>query len=269
MGLSGQDFKNFLMKFDFQKVLIKYSSLMSTPSVPFWKIALVLIFGAILLLICFKTPDATNISNPGVFMELPSKVSNYWGFHMDPTPAEVNGLPPDTEFVRKEYESPEGDRIMCSIVLSGANKRSIHRPEACLPGQGWTIKSGEVLPIELSTGQKIEVMNLTLARPVELPDGKKKTLNSYYFYWFVGHDRTTPSHKSRIFFTSWDRVFKQENHRWAYCIIHSKVTQGWGLPERDATQTLELMKKFAGQIIPTFQKSFFIQSAPSEPSITP
>ncbi len=189
-------------------------------------------------------------------MDLPHKIGGYWGYHLDPTPAEVNGLPSDTEFVRKNYESSEGDQIMCSIVLSGANKRSIHRPEACLPGQGWTIKSGEILPIELLNGQKIEVMNLTLARPVQLPNGQKKTLFSYYFYWFVGHNRTTPQHKSRIFYTSWDRVFKHENHRWAYCIIHSKVTQGWGLPEKDANQTLEMMKKFASEIIPTFQKSF-------------
>lgn len=235
---------------------------MSPSAVPTWKIITVLVFGGILLTICFKTPDATNISDPGVIMELPHKISGYWGFPLDPTAAEKNGLPSDTEFARKMYESPEGDQIMCSIVLSGANKRSIHRPEACLPGQGWTIRSGEILPIDFPDGQKLEVMNLTLSKPFELPNGVKKNLYSYYFYWFVGHDRMTPEHKARIFYTSWDRVFKQENHRWAYCIIHSKVTQGWGLPERDAAQTLEMMKNFTRDIAPTFLKSLAPRSNP-------
>lgn len=143
---------------------------------------------------------------------------------------------------------------MCSIVLSGANKRSIHRPEACLPGQGWTIKSGEIIPIELHNQKKLEVMNLSLTRTIELSNQPKKTLSSYYFYWFVGHHRMTPEHKVRIFFTSWDRVFKQENHRWAYCIIHSKITKGWSYPEKDAAETLDMMKKFTSEIAPTFLK---------------
>jgi hypothetical protein len=232
---------------------------MASPAVPFWKIAVVILSGGLLLFVCFKTPDATQISDPGVIMNLPGKIGDYWGYHLDPSSAEKNGLPPDTEFERKMYESTEGDQIMCSIVLSGANKRSIHRPEACLPGQGWTIRSGEVIPIHFEDGRKLEVMSLRLARPVELPNGEKKTLGSYYFYWFVGHDRMTPEHKMRILFTSWDRVFKHENHRWAYCIVHSQITKGWKYPERDELQTLEMMKKFTRQIAPTFLKSFLPQ----------
>lgn len=185
-------------------------------------------------------------------MSLPHKIGDYWGYLLEPTLVEKNSLPPDTEFARKMYESTEGDNIMCSIVLSGANKRSIHRPEACLPGQGWTIKSGEVLSIPMDQGNPLEVMNLTLTRPVELPNGERRTLSSFYFYWFVGHDRTVAEHYRRIFFTSWDRVFKHENHRWAYCIIHSQVTKGWKYPNRDEAQTLQIMKDFARQIVPTF-----------------
>lgn len=242
----------------------------SAHSIPVWKSIAVIAFGVVLLVICKITPDATTISDPGVLMSLPHKIGDYWGNSMEASQAEKLGLPSDTEFERKMYESTEGDQVMCSIVLSGANRRSIHRPEACLPGQGWTIKTGQVLSIPIENHPPLEVMNLTLTRPVELPNQQRKTLNSYYFYWFVGHNRTTPHHKYRIFFSSWDRVFHHENHRWAYCIVHSQVTEGWKYPFRDSKQTLQIMKDFTQKIAPRFmklysdgqEKSFSLDSTP-------
>jgi hypothetical protein len=38
------------------------------------------------------------------------------------------------------YDDGIGDQVLVSIVLSGHDlDNSIHRPERCLPAQGWTI----------------------------------------------------------------------------------------------------------------------------------
>jgi exosortase len=66
---------------------------------------------------------------------------NWEGQPVDVTPIEREVLPPDTGFSRKSYVSLHNlnDRVFLSIVLSGRDRTSIHRPEICLVGQGWTI----------------------------------------------------------------------------------------------------------------------------------
>jgi hypothetical protein len=188
-------------------------------------------------------------------MTLPSGIGPYWGQDQQVSEAEKLILPPDTEFARKLYHSVEGDEIICSIVLSGAEKRSIHRPEVCLPGQGWTVKSAEVEPIRLPHERTLKVMNLTLQRQVQVSDKERRILSSYYMYWFVGKDTTTPYHEQRVWLSSWDRVFRGVNHRWAYVIVTSHITEGWKPNGRSAAQTLLLLKDFISRAAPTFQKS--------------
>lgn len=214
-----------------------------------WAAMGLLAWGAVLL-----SPDPNSVSEPGVRMTLPDFLSPYLGMEQDVSEAEKLILPADTEFARKIYHSPRGDRIMASIVLSGAEKRSIHRPEVCLPGQGWTILSARVVPVKLQQGGELDVMALTLGRDVEVAPGRRQTIKSLYLYWFVGKDTTTPHHWRRVFLSSWDRVAKGLNHRWAYVIVTSLVTEGLSLNGKDEVQTLEMLKAFTADIAPAFMK---------------
>ncbi len=59
------------------------------------------------------------------------------------TEVEKQILPPDTGFSRKTYVSlsDPSRRVFLSIVLSGRDRTSIHRPELCLVETGsWTIR---------------------------------------------------------------------------------------------------------------------------------
>ncbi len=200
--------------------------------------------------LCYLSPDTNSETQSGVNMELPDFLAGYIGVDQDISFAEKQLLPVDTEFARKTYHNPQGDRILCSIVLAGGEKRSIHRPEACLPGQGWTIRSGTVIPVALEDGRIINVMDLALSREVETGPGQKQVIRSHYFYFFIGKGVATPYHWKRVFLTSWDRVFHGLNHRWAYVIVSSNVTEGLQRNGKNSAETLEMLKEFTAKVAP-------------------
>ena len=136
--------------------------------------------------------------------------------------AEYDALPKDTEFVKSAYTNAAGDRIFTSIVLSGRERNSIHRPERCLVGQGNTIMKEYVLDVPMPGRKPLKVEVALLERPYTLSDGTAKTYYSYYAYWFVGQDRETPSHYARMFWLGWDRVVRSVAHRWAYIAVSSQ-----------------------------------------------
>ncbi len=139
---------------------------------------------------------------------------------------EKDSLGPDTQFVRKLYTDGKGDQIFVSLVFSGPDmSTSIHRPERCLPAQGWTVVNKEVATIPLANGS---LQATTVAKPSRLPAGERAPINVYSldYYWFVGHDVQTPSHLKRGWIDIRDRVLKGENQQWAYVTVVSNITKG-------------------------------------------
>jgi len=227
----------------------------SLPSsaIPLQKLFVILGLTGLTLLACYFTPTPEVGDAAGVKMSLPEQVGPYIGMDEEVSETEKKILPPDTQFARKTYYNTQHDRILCSIVLSGAEKRSIHRPEICLDGQGWTIKSGNVINVPLHNGGSLPVMALSIEKAAQ-QGGQAVTVRSYYMYWFVGKDKTTPYHLRRILLTSWDRLFHNIYHRWAYVIVTSPITEGLSYPNRTPQQTLQILEKFIADIVPTFQK---------------
>ncbi|MDX6767736.1 MAG: EpsI family protein [Candidatus Methylacidiphilales bacterium] len=202
--------------------------------------------------ICWITPNPNTASQPGVRMVLPDFPLGMLSEPQEMSPGEKLLLPSDTEIVRKAYFSTKGDRITVSIVLAGGEKRSIHRPEVCLPAQGWYMRKGQTVNIPMKDGGNLEAMKLDLQREVDFGNGRKNQMRAVFLYWFIGKDTTTPHHWKRLFLTSWDRVFRQINHRWAYVSVMSVVTQGYVLNGKDEAQTLDMLKSFTSEIAPSF-----------------
>jgi len=205
-------------------------------------------------LLCYWTTPPTGMTVAGVTMTLPDYVDHWWGYQEPMSEAEKTILPTDTEFERKHYDSHDGDRITCTIVLSGAERRSIHRPEICLPGQGYTIESSQVIDVPLHSGNNLKVMNLTLTRPARTADGRNIQVSYYFMYWFVGDKVTTPYHMSRLWLTSWDRIVHHVNHRWAYVSLVSPITEGLAPQGRNPEETMKMLKDFIADVVPSFQK---------------
>lgn len=128
-------------------------------------------------------------------------------------------LPPDTIILKKQYTDPVGDALIVSIVLSGKERASIHRPQVCLVGQGREIVKSRVIEIPFENRPPLEVMLLDLLIHPRRLGGPDAVRGEYYAYWFVGKGRETPYHLERMFWMAWDRIFHNVAHRWAYIAV--------------------------------------------------
>ncbi len=141
------------------------------------------------------------------------------------TQIEKSVLPPDTALVRKNYRNPSGRVIYASIVLSGKERGSIHRPELCQTGAGSEITGTTVVAVPIEDRRPLHVKILDLLRTGRSPDGRTYASQSYYAYWFVGKGRETPYHLWRMFWMASDRILYNRSHRWAYIAIAGSRTE--------------------------------------------
>ena len=164
--------------------------------------------------------------------------------------AERSLLPADTGLVRKFYQRPGGrDALHATIVLSGDDRSSIHRPQVCMTAAGHEIMDERFIRIPLEgRAEPLEVMVLDMAKPTAGPDGTPGQYLSYYAYWFVGKDRETASHVERMFWMGYDRVVHGVSHRWAYIAL-----SGQRAPRSDAH--LQTIADFASRLHPALLKS--------------
>jgi len=131
---------------------------------------------------------------------------------------EKSMLPSDTIVIKKRYTHRDKRQIIATIVMSGRERASIHRPEVCLVGNGSEIESSELLKIDFSGRDPMEVKVLNMLRNFRI-NGVPRSFGSYFAYWFVGKDRETASHYSRLFWMAADRVLHNKSHRWSYIAI--------------------------------------------------
>jgi len=221
---------------------------------PFARVAVVLLLAVGTVSAFMLASSVNTATESGVIMELPYRVDGFSGRDEAASEGEKYVLPKDTEIVKKMYGDNIGEMINAQVVLAGAEKRSIHRPELCLPAQGWSIDRRETLPVKLSNGRSIKVMVDHISRPVEISPGVTKTLSSIYCYWFVGNGVTTSSHLHRLLLTSWDRVVNHKNHRWAYIAVSAPVLQGFTPNGKDVQQTQGMVIDFISQLAPAVMK---------------
>jgi hypothetical protein len=224
------------------------------PPPPIWK---PLVLGGLALATvaaCIWGSPAAHHSEPGIVMNLPGSIGALWGTDQPVSDSERVILPPDTEFAKKLYSDGLGTDIHCQIVLAGAEKRSIHRPEVCLPAQGWTIKSGQVVPVTLANGRVLDVMKLVVSRPVVLSNGQQRELNTVFCYWFVGKNATTPHHMVRVLKTNIDMLLHNVNHRWAYVIASMPVLEGFVPGGKGLDATTQTVERFIADLAPALMK---------------
>jgi hypothetical protein len=216
-------------------------------------------------MLCIFSPEIRGGGKAGVIMQLPTRLAGYASEAEAPEPIEKKLLPADTEFAKANYFTPTSDSSKrdvahCTIVLSGAERKSIHRPEVCLQGQGWTLVDSRTLSVDIGNGRTLAVKDLDIKKIITLNDGTKKPLRAHYIYWFVGADVTTPSHAERIWLTLWDNITRNINHRWAYPSMMALVTENFtpeeiGQRPRTNEQTVEMLLNFIKELAPKFQKS--------------
>lgn len=135
-------------------------------------------------------------------------------------------LPHDTVLRKKRYEYANGRAVYLSIVLSGKDRSSIHRPEVCLVGPNSQIARSFVHRTPLRDGRALDVTILEMVLSFPGADGRTRTVHSYYAYWFAGIGQETPSHYQRMWWMARDRLFFNRSHRWAYLSLAGIRAEG-------------------------------------------
>jgi hypothetical protein len=139
---------------------------------------------------------------------------------------EMDLLPSDTEGMKERYQNSDGRQVVSSIVLSGRERASIHRPEVCLRGQGNVIRNSEVIDVPIAGREPLRVKVLELVVDRENQNGTHSSYYSYYAYWFAGKGRDTPEHWQRMLWMATDRIFHNVAHRWAYIAVAGLRAEG-------------------------------------------
>jgi len=229
--------------------------------IPTWRSGAIFGFAALVMIVYLVSPPVYLPTEAGVLLSLPEEVrltgidgGHFYGTNAPVTDVEHKYLPKDTEFARKNYEDFHAHNIFFSIVLSGVQQYTIHPPEVCLVAQGWDIVGQKDIPIRLPSGHELVVRNLSIQRNAINNQKEPFLLKAYYMYWYVADNITTPDHATRNWMSSWDRVVHNRDHRWAYVIAMSPISQTFRPDGLDADQTRDLLTSFIRQIVPTFQK---------------
>jgi exosortase len=160
---------------------------------------------------------------------LPEFLGTEWvGRSAEITAVEREVLPPDTGFSRRNYVALRDRRqqVFCSIVLSGRDRTSIHRPELCLVGQGWTITGRETRTFRGPGGRTLPATVLRIERELTAASGKRMKLPALYAYTFVGDDRVVASHWERQLYSALDQLLHFHGHRWAYLVVQTHALDG-------------------------------------------
>jgi hypothetical protein len=190
-------------------------------------VALALMAGTALTLTRLKAnqklgkPGVKATPIPGQVMmtiDLPERVLDFTSTNM-PEPEVVLGyLPKDTSFVERIYHAPDGFWASATIILMGADRTSIHRPDYCLPGQGWTINSKTAVNLAIGGDHPYElpVMKWIIHNSIPTPDGQKQAVSGIYVFWFVADHEQTVDNVQRMWWLARDMVSTGVLQRWAY-----------------------------------------------------
>lgn len=182
----------------------------------------------------------------------PVELPAFLGVEWTGRPAEVSAaeraiLPPDTGYSRKVYFNHRNaaKQIFLSIVLSGRDRTSIHRPELCLMGQGWTVETTERQTFRHPGGTAFPATVLRVQREMQTPQGKRR-VPQLVAYWFVGGDSVVPTHWERVARDAWNRVVHGRADRWAYVLMQTDAADG-------EAAALARMQAVLDETLPAFQ----------------
>ena len=130
---------------------------------------------------------------------------------LEPGEAELTVLPADTRFIKRFYTSGNGLWFQVTAVIGGTSKSSIHRPELCLPAQGF----------QMTTPRNISACGLDW-HALSLERSYSPSLGFAYTFFNQTGFRTS-SHMRRIFRDVWDRSVLNRIDRWVMITVNAST----------------------------------------------
>ncbi len=182
-------------------------------------------------------------------LELPERVLDYTSTNMPEAQVVLDYLPKDTSFASRHYMAPDGAWAMANVILMGADRTSIHRPDYCLPGQGWQI--GDKTEVKLAIGgarpYELPVMKWTVSNTYPAPNGSQQTVSGIYVFWFATENQTTDNFPTMLQSMLLHQLTSGVLQRWAYVSFFTVCQPG----QEEAT--FARMKQLIAAAAPEFQ----------------
>ena len=145
-------------------------------------------------------------------------------------------LPSDTRILKRIYSTPHS-QFLVSAVIGGTSKSSIHRPELCMPAQGFLMLDPRDFTVD---GRPYHAIRL------ENPRGPSTVL-AYTFFNQAGV--RTSSHVHRILVDIWDRSVLNRIDRWVMITVSAGNEGGFSLGHEADRATLEgFLSKLAKEL---------------------
>ncbi len=151
--------------------------------------------------------------------------------------AENDILPADTFSRRAIYTMSDGTEFNVALVIAGRNRMSIHRPELCLPAQGYVMSERSVRDIL----PELPMACFSLSE-------QGRTAKSGFAYVFLNSRGATISNLHRILGDCWERSVHNRIQRWAMVTVTSPY---YDFTTEEGEQAL---RDFMEQWYPTLRK---------------
>ena len=198
------------------------------------------------------TPGIKATPIPGTIkmnFDLPESVLDFTSKRVPEDKTVLDTLPKDTSFAQRLYTAPDGFWVNANIVLMGTDRTSIHKPEFCIPGQGWRIDQKESINLSMEGRHpyQLQVAKWTIINFVPDASGQKKEVRGLYVFWFVAGNEETADHQQRIWWMTRDLLTTGVLQRWAYISYFAVCDPG----QEEAT--FERMKKMIVASVPEYQ----------------
>ena len=182
-------------------------------------------------------------------------VTNVAGYGCEEVPVGTNVsevLPADTSMRQMVYQDAEG-KIQTMVVLMGSDRTSIHRPQFCLTGAGWSIDDArsELTTVRLMRPRPLDlpVNKLIATKTMEL-DGKQVKMSGVYVYWFVAGNTVTGDHSQIMKGIAKHLLKTGELQRWAYITYFAPCQPG------HEARALARIERLMNATVPEFQTAW-------------
>ena len=204
-------------------------------------------------------PGLRAVTVPGsvvLKLALPEKVLDFTSTNVSTAQVVVDYLPKDTSFAQRYYSAPDGAWAMANVILMGADRTSIHRPEYCLPGQGWQIRDQREVKLQIAgeTPYELPVQKWTIANTFTAPDGTKQSVSGLYVFWFATKNQVTADFATMLKSMLFSQIRHGVVQRWAYVSYFTACPPGQEEPVFDRVKQLIAASAPEFQLPPTAAK---------------
>ncbi len=197
-------------------------------------------------------PGVTSHALPGsirVQVDLPELVLNYESQWMDIDDITLGTLPKDTSFGQRRYIAPDNFILDLRVVLMGTDRTSMHKPQICLPGQGFHIDDFASAETKVRVNRP-EAYDLPVVELVaNAVDDQNRPYKGIYVYWYVADDAMSASALGfqRMWWMAAKLLRTGVLQRWAYVSCFARCVPG------QEAATFDRMKEFIAASVPQFQ----------------